>query len=65
MTDSDLITRDEAAALLGCAPESVRHILRRYGIAEQRGYPRDLVENLQRKGRGRRVDLERQRDAKQ
>lgn len=52
-----LMTRDEVAVALGIAPESVRSTLRRYGITEQRGYPRDLVENLRRPGRGARTDL--------
>jgi hypothetical protein len=56
-TDSNLMPREEVAAFLGVAPESVRHILRRYGITEERGYPRDQVLALERKGRGRRTDL--------
>lgn len=57
MTD-DLMTREEAAEVLGVAPDSVRHVLRRYGITEARGYPRDRVLALRRKGRGHRTDLE-------
>lgn len=56
MSDS-LMTRDEVAAHLGIKPNSVRDTLRRYGITEQRGYPRNLVENLHRPGRGVRTDL--------
>lgn len=56
MTDN-LMTRDEVAAHLGIKPNSVRDTLRRYGITEQRGYPRNLVENLRRPGRGARTDL--------
>lgn len=55
---ADLITRDEVAALLGISPDSVRKTLSRYGITEQRGYPRDQVLALQRKGQGHRTDLE-------
>ena len=51
------MTRDEVAALLKIDPNSVRNTLRRYGITEQRGYPRDAVESLQRVGRGFRADL--------
>lgn len=57
MTADNLMTREEAAEVLGVAPESVRHVLRRYGITEERGYPRDQVLALKRKGRGRRTDL--------
>jgi len=57
-----LMSRDEVAALLGIKPNSVRDTLRRYGITEQRGYPREAVENLKRPGRGYRTDLERQHD---
>lgn len=52
-----LMTRAEVAAHLGIAPESVRSSLRPYGISAQDGYPRALVESLQRHGRGRRTDL--------
>lgn len=52
-----LMTREEVASLLGIKPNSVRDTLRRYGITEQRGYPRDAVESLQRVGRGFRTDL--------
>jgi hypothetical protein len=51
------MTRDEVAALLKIEPNSVRNTLRRYGITEHRGYPRDAVESLQRVGRGFRSDL--------
>lgn len=53
----ELMTRDEVAALLGISPESVRSTLRRYGITEQRGYPRDQVESLRPVGQGTRTDL--------
>jgi hypothetical protein len=53
----DLMSRDEVAALLGVKPESVRSILRGYGIRELRGYPRAAVEGLRRPGRGARTDL--------
>lgn len=48
------MTRDEVAVLLGIKPNSVRDTLRRYGITERRGYPREAVESLERPGRGRR-----------
>jgi hypothetical protein len=51
------MSRDEVAALLGIKPNSVRDTLRRYGITEQRGYPREAVENLKRPGQGARTDL--------
>lgn len=54
-----LMSRDEVAAHLGIDPEYVRKLLSRHGITEQRGYPRDAVENLQRPGQGRRTDLAR------
>lgn len=56
------MTRDEVAALLGIQPDSVRNTLARYGIAEQRGYPREQVENLRRVGQGYRTDLEQDGD---
>lgn len=56
MTDP-LMSRDEVAKLLGISPESVRKTLGRLGITEQRGYPREAVENLKRPGRGHRTDL--------
>lgn len=59
---ADLMSREEVAALLGIKPNSVRDTLRRYGITEQRGYPRDLVENLKRPGRGARTDLRKNDD---
>lgn len=52
-----LMSREEVAALLKIEPNSVRNTLRRYGITERRGYPRDAVESLQRVGRGFRSDL--------
>lgn len=52
-----LMSRDEVAELLGIKPNSVRDTLRRYGITEQRGYPREAVEKLQRPKRGYRTDL--------
>jgi len=51
------MSREEVAELLGISPESVRKTLSRYGITEQRGYPREAVENLKRPGRGHRTDL--------
>ena len=48
---SDLMTHDEVAALLGIGPESVRSTCRRAGIAVVRGYPRALVEALDRRRR--------------
>jgi hypothetical protein len=57
MTNPNLMSRDEVAALLGIKPNSVRDTLRRYGITEQRGYSREAVENLKRPGRGARTDL--------
>lgn len=59
------MSRDEVAALLGIAPESVRKTLGRHGITELRGYPRDQVEGLRRWGRGHRVDLQRKAHAVQ
>lgn len=58
MTDQ-LMPRDEVAALFGIAPSAVRSTLRRYGITEQRGYPRERVEAAAaaRPGRGARTDL--------
>ncbi|MCW2719026.1 hypothetical protein [Pseudonocardia sp.] len=59
MTDP-LMSREEVAALLGIKPNSVRDVLRRRGITEQRGYPREAVEALdyvKRAGQGRRTDL--------
>jgi hypothetical protein len=53
------MSREEVAALLGISPEAVRSTLRRAGIREQRGYPRDQVVALKRPGRGRRTDLQR------
>lgn len=62
MADSNLMSREEAAEVLGVAPESVRHVLRRYGITEERGYPRNQVLALKRKGRGHRTDLRKEND---
>ena len=56
------MSREEVAALLGIKPNSVRDTLRRYGITEQRGYPREAVESLQRPGRGARTDLRKDED---
>lgn len=57
---TELMGRDEIAALLGIAPNSVRDTLRRYGITERRGYPRAAVEALAqpgaRPGRGGRIN---------
>lgn len=49
------MTREEVAEHLNIAPESVRSTMRRYGISEQRGYPRDQVIALQRKQPSRRA----------
>ena len=54
MTDP-LMSRDEVAALFRIDPNSVRDTLRRYGITEQRGYPRAEVEAIRRPGRGGKV----------
>lgn len=48
------MNRNEVAEHLGIAPEAVRSTMRRYGINEQRGYPRDQVLNLERKQPSRR-----------
>jgi hypothetical protein len=37
------MSRAEVAELLGVAPEAVRSTLRRYGVREVRGYPREAV----------------------
>lgn len=50
---SGLMSRDEVAAHFGISPKSVRTVMGRYGINEQRGYPADQVLNLKRKPRGR------------
>jgi hypothetical protein len=54
-----LMSRDEVAALLGIDPEAVRSTLRRYGIRELRGYPREAVEREMKNypQQGRRTDL--------
>lgn len=49
----DLMTREEVAAHFGIAPNSVRSMLGRYGIHEQRGYSREQVLALERKPIGR------------
>lgn len=58
------MSREEVATLLGIKPNSVRDTLRRYGVTEQRGYPREQVEAAAavRPGRGKRTDLRRQVD---
>lgn len=38
-----LMSRAEVSELLGVAPEAVRSTLRRYGVREVRGYPREAV----------------------
>lgn len=58
MSKSHLMSRDEAATLLGIKPDSVRNTLARYGITEKRGYLREQVEGLRRVGQGHRTDLE-------
>lgn len=54
-----LMSRDEVAALLDINPEAVRSTLRRYGIRELRGYPREAVIRELRNypQQGRRTDL--------
>lgn len=54
---TELMSTEEVAERLGVAPQSVRSTLRRFGVSEVRGWPREQVENLQRPGRGRRTDL--------
>ncbi|MEJ3658603.1 hypothetical protein WEH80_37170 [Actinomycetes bacterium KLBMP 9759] len=54
---------NEVGVLLGIDPKSVRSVLRRHGITEERGYPRGPVEELAetyvpRAGQGRRTDLQ-------
>lgn len=49
----DLMSTAEVVAHLGVNPTSVRQTLRRYGIHEVRGYPREQVMALERKPRGR------------
>jgi len=51
MNRPDLMTHDEVAARLGIAPDSVRSTCRRAGIAVVHGYPRELVEALDRRRR--------------
>jgi predicted ArsR family transcriptional regulator len=63
VTDAELIGREEAAAILGISPDSVRSTLRRYGVTERRGYVRSEVEGVRRVGRGRRTDLDHEEDA--
>lgn len=59
----ELMSREEVADLLGIDPESVRSTLRRYGVREERGYPRDEVLRAaqMRPRQGRRTDLLRDR----
>lgn len=59
MSGDTLMTRDEVADLLGIAPDSVRSTLRRYGVREERGYPRDEVHRVAQMHprQGRRTDL--------
>lgn len=52
-TFGDVIPHTEAAELLGIKPSSVRERMRRNGIPEVRGYPRELVTGLQRRRPGR------------
>lgn len=57
---ANLMTTVEVAEHLGCAPGSVRRILKQRGITEQRGYDRAAVLGLnyrRREGQGRRTDL--------
>ncbi len=46
-----LMSRDEVAERFGIGLESVRSTMRRLGIPEVRGYPRALVEALDRRRR--------------
>jgi hypothetical protein len=56
--EEPVMTRDEVAKYLGISPESVRSTLRRYGISARRGYLRSEIQSLERHGKGRRTDLE-------
>jgi hypothetical protein len=56
-TEPYLMSREEVAELWGIDPEAVRSTLRRYGINEERGYPRAAVKAVKRPGRGARTDL--------
>jgi predicted RNA-binding protein with PUA-like domain len=50
---TDVVPVGEAAALLDIKPESVRHLMRRHGVTEVRGYPRAAVTGLRRTPPGR------------
>lgn len=52
-TFGDVIPHTEVAELLGIKPSSVRERMRRNGIPEVRGYPRELVKGLRRLPPGR------------
>lgn len=54
---ADLMPIAEAAAHLGKTQSAARKLLYRYGIREQRGYPRQQVLGLEPIGRGTRTDL--------
>lgn len=61
-TFGDVIPHTEVGKLLGIKPSSVRERMRRNGISEIRGYPRELVTGLQRRRPGR-VPRDRSEDA--
>jgi hypothetical protein len=50
---TDIVPVGEAAALLDIKPASVRHLMRRHGVTEVRGYPRAAVTGLRRTPPGR------------
>lgn len=50
---TDVVPVGEAAALLNIKPASVRHLMRRHGVTEVRGYPRAAVTGLRRTPPGR------------
>lgn len=51
------MSRDQVAEHLGIKPESVRTTMHRAGIPEERGYRREKVMAMRRRGRGFRSDL--------
>lgn len=42
----DLLTAAQVAELLDIKPTSVRQTMSRHGVREQRGYPREQVEQI-------------------
>lgn len=50
----DLMSREEIAERFGIEPQSVHSFMRRYGVEHVNGWPRDKVERIERKPRGRR-----------